>query len=487
MKVSILTEALNETGCGHLTRCQSLSQAFQEKNIYPTLYINGDRSCLSVLNEKENFKIIDWLNRPAQLLSEISNSDLLIIDSYLAGKEYYEKFSEQCSLSVFIDDNFRIEYPEGIILNSTVGAELISSYRKTDLLLGTKYTPLRKEFWNVPSRKINQNISSLLITFGGQDNKNLTPSVLASVQESFPQINISVVIGQGFSNSANIDKLKNSRTTLIYSPNASEMYNLMIESDIAISAAGQTLYELAAAGTPSIIIAVAENQKQSMVEWKKKGFLLDTIYFGDVNHIKKIHDQLYKLQSITLRKKLSRIGRINVDGNGSQRVIKKLINFYCDKYKFYFRSAVESDSKKIFDLSNDPIVRAQSINQSSIPPLEHQEWFIEKINDDNCLFLLALDKQEKLIGQVRFQIEYESAIVSISISNEFRGKGFSKDILIKACNKLFANHRSVKKIIAYILPDNSPSIKGFKSAGFILSGEIEISGKAFLKYLLTKT
>ncbi|MCX6175224.1 MAG: bifunctional UDP-2,4-diacetamido-2,4,6-trideoxy-beta-L-altropyranose hydrolase/GNAT family N-acetyltransferase [Ignavibacteriales bacterium] len=486
MKISIITEGFSKTGYGHITRCLSLYQAFEKKYILPTLYINGDDNVRSLL-PNTNYKIIDWAAHPTKLIGEIKNSDIVIIDSYLVGKDFYENISKHAKVSLFIDDNIRIDYSDGIILNGTINAETFPYKKKPgkEFLLGTKYIPLRKEFWNAVNRKFNKELSSILITFGATDSQNLTCSVLKSLHENFPAIKKKVVVGSGFINKDEIEKLRDINTELFYSPSALLMRELMLFSDIAITAAGQTLYELAATGTPSIAIAVAENQKNNILEWKRKGFLLNTIYHNDVNFIRRIIEQFQTLQSISVRKKLSGIGVNNVDGQGSIRVVNYLIDKVCNSYGFYLRSAAEVDSQKVFDLSNDPAVRSQSITSDTIELGDHKKWFSEKIKKEDYIFLLAFDKKNNFMGQVRFDIKKVDAVVSISIVNEFRGKGFSKNILKEACTKIFSE-KDISTITAYILPDNIASINGFKSAGFIKSDESIINEKRFLKFILNK-
>ena len=116
---------------------------------------------------------------------------------------------------------------------------------------------------------------------------------------------------------------------------------------------------------------------------------------------------------------------------------------------------------------------------------DHIRWFAEKIKKEDYIFLLAFDKKNNFIGQVRFDINKDDAVVSISIVNEFRGKGFSKNILKEACTKIFSE-KDISTITAYILPDNIASINGFKSAGFIQSNESIINEKRFLKFILHK-
>ena len=486
MKISIITEGFSETGYGHITRCLSLYQAFEEKQIRPTLYINGDAN-VKLLLPDSNYKIIDWSAHPTKLISEIKNSDCVIIDSYQAGKDFYENILKYAKVSLFIDDTLRLDYPSGSILNGTINAETFPYKNKSEkeYLLGAKYIPLRKEFWKTDGRKFYRDVSSILITFGATDSRNLTGTTLKSLQENFPAIKKKVVIGSGFTNKNKIETLRDNTTEFFYSPQASLMHNLMMTSDIAITAAGQTLYELAVCGTPSIAISVIENQKNNINEWKKKGFLLNTIYHNDVNFNRKIIENIQTLKSITVRKKLSGIGKKNVDGQGSVRVVNYIIDKVCSKNGFYLRNASDIDSKNVFDLSNDPTVRSQSINPAMIKLEDHKKWFAEKINKEDYIFLLAFDKKNNFIGQVRFDINKAEAVVSISIVNEFRGRGFSKSILKEACSKMFAQ-KNITDIAAYILPDNIASINGFKSAGFIKSDESIINEKRFLKFILSK-
>jgi UDP-2,4-diacetamido-2,4,6-trideoxy-beta-L-altropyranose hydrolase len=329
MKVSIVTEGFQNTGYGHITRCLSLYQAFEEKNIIPTFYINGDEYVGKYLGNS-NYKLISWLTHPTRLISEINGSDILIIDSYHAGKEYYETLSKLSKVSLFLDDYMRLDYPAGIILNGTINAETFP-YKKnpaSQYLLGVKHIPIRKEFWNCPARKINQTISSVLITYGGQDIRGLTVPTFKSVLNNFPQVKKNIVVGSSDTNKKEFEKLKDNWTEVYYSIDAAKMLELMLSSDITISAAGQTLYELAVTGTPAIAVAVADNQRNNILEWKKNGFLIDPIFHGDSSHQKKIIEQLSTMQSITLRKKLSAKGKSSVDGQGSRRVIEILLNIF---------------------------------------------------------------------------------------------------------------------------------------------------------------
>lgn len=326
MKISIVTEGFENTGYGHITRCLSLYQAFEEKNIIPTFFVNGDEHA-EVFLKGTNHKFIDWLRHPAKLSSEIINSDIVIIDSYHAGKEIYEMLSKLSKQALFLDDYIRLDYPKGTVLNGTINSEKFKYNKNSDCdyLLGVKFIPIRKDFWDASTRKINKDISSILITYGGQDIRNFSIPTLTALQDNFGNFKFNIVIGGGMLKKSYFDKYKNDKCEFHYSIDACKMKELMLESDIAISAAGQTLYELAVTGTPTISIAVAENQKANIQQWKKSGFLIDSIFHTDANYLKKIVNQINSMKSITVRKKLSANGKSNVDGQGSRRVIEYLL------------------------------------------------------------------------------------------------------------------------------------------------------------------
>ncbi len=73
-----------------------------------------------------------------------------------------------------------------------------------------------------------------------------------------------VVMGVPFENTREIAAVMDGHTRLIESPDDYGMRDVMLSSDVAISAGGQTLYELARTGTPTVAVSVADNQKKNV-------------------------------------------------------------------------------------------------------------------------------------------------------------------------------------------------------------------------------
>lgn len=326
MKVFIITEGGKNIGFGHITRCLSLYQAFEENEIIPELILNSDGNIEHLL-KGINYQKLNWIEKPDKLFELIKGADIAIIDSYLADSSFYIQISNLVKIPVYIDDNKRLDYPKGIVLNGNIHAEMLNYPNKSGItyLLDTRYTPLRKEFWEVPEKKVKEKIESIMVTFGGDDARNMTPKILRFLNDKYSNLIKNIIIGRAFQNIDDIKKCADKNTNLIYYPDAEKMKIIMLESDIAISAGGQTLYELARIGVPTIGICVAENQLGSIREWKKIGFLENAGLYNENNTIARVDRLLKHLENIKLREIKSKIGKKFVDGKGSFRISSKLL------------------------------------------------------------------------------------------------------------------------------------------------------------------
>lgn len=307
MKALILSEGGKKIGLGHITRSLALMQAFEEQGITAELLINGDASIKDILIGRKH-KIFDWLKEKKEILGVFKNYNSVIVDSYLASRNFYNKVSEIVKIPVYIDDYKRIDYPCGIVVNGAIYAKEISYKKKKNLLylLGSKYTPLRREFWDVPGKKINRNPKNILITFGGIDQSDFIYKLTSHLKNKFDLI---------------FNTIEWKRKV-----GGKKMLNLMIQTDICISAGGQTTYELARCGVPTIGVCFSDNQLLNLKAWGKNRFLEFAGWHNDKNLFRKIEACIKDLDYKN-RIKMSRIGKRFIDGQGSRRTIREILKY----------------------------------------------------------------------------------------------------------------------------------------------------------------
>lgn len=329
MNVYILTEGGKAVGLGHIIRCLSIFQAFKKRDIVPKMVVHGDDTIKSILPIKKYFQF-NWLENIEKALTLIKNPDIIIIDSYIASKEVYKKLSSVGRLCIYFDDFNRLNYPTGVVINPSLNAPEIK-YLQMDgkrYLLGPHYIPLREEFWNTNEKVINEKISNIFVSLGGDDIRNLTPTILKLLTKYYSNPTKTVVISREFKNKKEIEQVKDIHTHLLYYPNSSEMKKAMLSADIAIAPNGQTLYELARIGIPTIAIAVTDRQIKSLKCWNKKGFIEYIGKYSELNIRENILNSIDLLKEKKIRMQKSKIGKTLVDGKGAVRIIDFLLKYF---------------------------------------------------------------------------------------------------------------------------------------------------------------
>ncbi|MDP8230773.1 MAG: glycosyltransferase [Candidatus Gorgyraea atricola] len=302
MKIVIITEGGRNVGFGHITRCLGLRSELEKKRIEVCFIINDDVNAAEKIKGK-NFKIY---KNNEDILRLVRGSDCAIVDSYILNKDVYLEIKNSVRLLVSIDDNKRIEYPPGMVLNGAVYAKDMGFIESDGItyLLGPEFMPMRQEFVNIDKKSTKENIENILISFGGTDFKNMTSKVKDFTSKIFPDATINTIEGD-----KKIDYV----------------LRLMQEADIAISAGGQTLYELARVGTPALGVCVADNQLNNLKGWEKIGFLKFCGWYNFENLFKNIEDALLHVTSKVVRKEMKKSGQSLIDGRGAKRVAEKII------------------------------------------------------------------------------------------------------------------------------------------------------------------
>ncbi len=127
----------------------------------------------------------------------------------------------------------------------------------------------------------------------------------------------------------------------------------------------------------------------------------------------------------------------------------------------------EKDSRRIWEIRNNHIVREQSNNSAEISFVDHNVWFKQKYFSDlkeNHCFVLR-DKDDVTIGYCRYDINKEKGgyIISIAIDVSYHSHGLGNYLLSKTLSEPILGD---KNILVEVKQNNLPSIKLFKYNNF---------------------
>ena len=304
-RVVIFTEAGQNIGFGHLTRCLALYDEIDKRGIEVILVVFGKE--IEKLLSKSKNRIVDWKDLEF-LRNFLNQTDYVIIDSYLATMEVYDFCSKNTAKCLYIDDTNRISYPKGVILNPSLSGN-IKYDTKNEVLQGKDYIILRKEFTEEKIPYFEKEID-VLIALGGTDIRNLVPKLLDILKSINSKLKIVVVTGKI---SDDIKKLKTDYIEILSNIEALEMRNLILKTKFIICGCGQSIYEMLALKANFLPILIIDNQE------KNKEFLLKTKFVEDVLDYNEEKEKFY--DAILKQLFLERNNNIILDVNGSKRVI----------------------------------------------------------------------------------------------------------------------------------------------------------------------
>ena len=263
-RVVIFTEAGQNIGFGHLTRCSALYDEIDKRGIEVILVVFGKE--IENLLEKRKSMLVDWKNLDF-LRNFLNKTDYIIIDSYLATLEVYDFCSKNTVKCLYIDDTNRMNYPKGIILNPSLLGN-VKYNTKNEVLQGKDYIILRKEFTEDKIAHFEKEID-VLITLGGTDIRDLIPKLLDILSSINNKLKIVVVTGKI---SENIKKLKTNYIEIFSNIEALEMRNLILKSKFIICGCGQSIYEMLALKATFLPILIVDNQisnKEGLLKYQK--------------------------------------------------------------------------------------------------------------------------------------------------------------------------------------------------------------------------
>ena len=493
----IRADASPRIGMGHVMRCLALAQAWQEVGGQATFLMTTETPMLAARLTAEGMDVARLLaaqpgsTQDAQqtaCLAQQNEADWVVVDGYHFDADYQQAIKKANLPLLFVDDyGHASHYYADLVLNQNIHADeslYASREQYTRLLLGTRYTLLRREFW--PWRSWRHEVPpvarQVLVTLGGADPDNVTLKVIQALsQVHVGGLEAVVVVG---SSNPHREALRSavgySGCAIHMEHNVVEMPALMAWADLAISAGGSTCWELALMGVPSLLLVLADNQQLVAEGLDAAGAAVN---LGRPALLAPA-DIARALTELALapekRATIARRGQELTDGAGAARVVR-----WMWEQELTLRPVQADDCHLIWEWANDPVTRVASFSSESIRWETHVEWFTAKLTDPHSLFYIALDATGTPVGQIRYHIEGQEAVVSAGLAPDQRGRGYGSRIIRLASQQVFEN-TTVSLIHAYIKLDNAASARAFSKAGFATISPVEVQGHPALHLLLRK-
>ncbi|WP_417845201.1 hypothetical protein [Thalassospira povalilytica] len=242
--------------------------------------INADIVQAPAYLHQENGWTFDFI---ADRQKETGHSIVTVFDQKDISSGFTGRFNA-LGLTVCLDDEKYRSFDCDILVNpnpwSVRSQYQITSPERTEIIAGEGCHFVDLQYIN--QRELERYSAlhpHILLTMGGEDPLNHTSWILQSCAEVLADVQVDVVIGPSHPDARQVEvdaKQKVPHAILHYSP--PDLKRLVAGASCAITAGGQTCYELLASGVPSIGIVVEEHQRSLVDFFVGEGALL---YGGD--------------------------------------------------------------------------------------------------------------------------------------------------------------------------------------------------------------
>jgi UDP-2,4-diacetamido-2,4,6-trideoxy-beta-L-altropyranose hydrolase len=259
-------EASPSIGAGHAIRSCVVAEALIEKGW--DCKVATSISTYEFINSLQRFDRID----PEEFYKNPPSFELLVVDHYGLGEVYESHFRPYVKSIFVIDDLADRKHNCDVLLDQTYRREAESYYpfvpAHCQIFVGSEYTLLRKEFLSIYSKSIEKRrqtkkINRILISMGGSDPKNYILSILEMLKNAKFMGTLDVVLGFAAHNFTQVKDFLSEMPNLFTIHVAADIPNLIYEADLAIGAAGSSVWERCYLGLPQILMMTAENQRFS--------------------------------------------------------------------------------------------------------------------------------------------------------------------------------------------------------------------------------
>ena len=337
--VAIRADGSQEVGMGHVMRTLAVAEALRRAGAR-VIYLCANEGALDPICSRD-FEVRVLNTDSEDLLEEIpvirpmleeEGVGFVFVDSFFASDAYFYEVSRFCPVGSFTLDKTFTRYLALVV--SYLFSDDMEWLKRTfgncgtRLLAGVRYIPLRDEFLHVTKRRISRDIDRLLIMAGGSDALGMCLRIVDELASDpfWDNIELHVVAGPLCSTVLQLRTRAQRSDHIILHESVHDMAALMSSCDLAITARGNTVFELASCGVPMVTFSTSAEQAEY-------GFIRDYLtYAGDARHDAHgvareccVQAKKLALDSNVRASMRAAASCEGIDGLGSQRIAAEII------------------------------------------------------------------------------------------------------------------------------------------------------------------
>jgi UDP-2,4-diacetamido-2,4,6-trideoxy-beta-L-altropyranose hydrolase len=336
----IRADAGPRVGVGHLMRCLALAEAWRQRD-GEVVIVAGDLPdglAERMASVGASSRIVSAQQDSGGWLGETAaaqDAAWIVIDGYGFGPDYMAAAGQSDRPVLMIDDDARHDgYPVQALLNQNLHARAENYADKTDaaLMLGPRHALIRGALsaWKDWVRGMPVRANRILVTLGGADLGGHTAKVIAALavlQQRAPDLDLQARVAVGGAN-PRLNALREAAADhngikILF--DIKDMERQISWCDIALSASGSTVWELALFQTPMLLATAAPVEEPVAASLADAGAALVLGRLEDQNAAAIAAGRLALADDPARRASLADAAARLVDGNGAARVVEQML------------------------------------------------------------------------------------------------------------------------------------------------------------------
>lgn len=317
MRIVFRTEGNHKQGMGDLYGSLALAAECVRLGDEILFVISGGKEAgAAIVDRGYCFHAVDSPAREWELARSF-RPDVILVNKLDNPPDYIMTLKETAAFVVTVDDAGEGAKRADLNVNAL--------YPIAGAVTGPEYVMLREEFQALHSRdrRIAETVTELLITQGGSDTYGFTPGIVRALAAMSSRPHCTVVVGPAFRHDAELQEaLEGSSLDVTVVRNARNMADLMWQADLAITAGGLTMFELAAVGTPGLVICGEPFEVPTAARLERAGSVKSLGFGGDLDYGQVPVSVDWLAADWDGRSRMSARGKELVDGKGCERIVR---------------------------------------------------------------------------------------------------------------------------------------------------------------------
>jgi UDP-2,4-diacetamido-2,4,6-trideoxy-beta-L-altropyranose hydrolase len=332
-KILFVVDAGPTVGGGHVMRSLSLAAALEAQGASCSFVTSPSVGHVLSAFAPEMAQVVAFSTEPRDLAKAADGEafDGIVFDHYgLSERDHSAMAKGRPALA--IDD----------LADRPLGAELVldsGPARKAEdyagllpdeaeLLLGPSFAPVRPEFAGLRDAALawrGEPVGRVLVALGLSDLGGITGRVVERLRPRIGDVGLDIVLGADSPSLPGLSKVARRDPRMAVHVDTPHMARLTAEADLAIGAAGSSVWERCVLGLPSAIVVLADNQRQAAQALAERGAAL-TIDAAASDFDTALDRALMRLLTdADLRRDLARKSSEICDGLGAPRVAEAFL------------------------------------------------------------------------------------------------------------------------------------------------------------------